>query len=76
MSKFAWRHVAVAAALATAAVSIPAYAQDAYPTKPIRIVVPYTAGGGVDTVARLIGDKMSKTLGNPSSSTTSPVPAG
>ena len=40
-------------------------AQDGYPNKPIRIVVPYTAGGGVDTVARLIGDRMSKILGQP-----------
>ena len=45
--------------------AIPASAQNAYPNKPIRIIVPYTAGGGVDTVARLVGDKMSKTLGQP-----------
>ena len=40
-----------------------ASAQDAYPTKPIRIIVPYTAGGGVDTIARMLGDKLSRTLG-------------
>jgi tripartite-type tricarboxylate transporter receptor subunit TctC len=61
----AWSHAAVAAALAISAAAGPAFAQDGYPNKPIRIVVPYTAGGGVDTVARLIGDRMSKTLGQP-----------
>ncbi len=33
------------------------------PSKPITIVVPYAAGGGTDTVARLIADQMSKSLG-------------
>lgn len=34
-----------------------------YPTKPITMVVPFAAGGPTDTVARLIGGPMSKTLG-------------
>lgn len=34
-----------------------------YPTKTIRIVAPYAPGGGVDTVARLIADSLSKALG-------------
>ena len=42
-----------------------AIAQDAWPSKPIRIIVPYTTGGGVDTVARLLGDKVSRSLGQP-----------
>jgi tripartite-type tricarboxylate transporter receptor subunit TctC len=40
-----------------------ASAQDAYPTRPITIVVPAAAGGPTDTVARLIADPMSRTLG-------------
>ena len=32
-------------------------------TKTVTIVVPYSAGGGTDTVARLIGDQMSRALG-------------
>ena len=39
-----------------------ALAQSAWPTRAIRIVVPYAAGGGVDTVARTIGQKLSQRL--------------
>ncbi|WP_348688485.1 Bug family tripartite tricarboxylate transporter substrate binding protein [Acidovorax soli] len=40
-------------------------AQDPYPSKPIRVVVPYPAGGGTDTIARLIGVQLSQRLGQP-----------
>lgn len=42
-----------------------AAAQQTYPSKPIRLLVPYPAGGGADGLARLIGEKMSSTLGQP-----------
>jgi tripartite-type tricarboxylate transporter receptor subunit TctC len=50
-----------------AALTVPgiAGAQGSYPTKPSRIIVPYTAGGGVDTVARLLGEKLREGLGQP-----------
>ena len=35
----------------------------AYPHKPIRMVVPFPPGGSVDTVARLIAPKMTESLG-------------
>ena len=39
-----------------------ALAQD-YPTQPIRIIVPYTAGGSSDFVARTVGAKMQENMG-------------
>lgn len=43
----------------------PARAEGAYPSRPIRILVGYPAGGGVDLAARLLGDPMKDTLGQP-----------
>lgn len=48
---------------AAALTSRGAFADNAYPTKPVRLVVPYAAGGGTDFFARLAGASMSKTLG-------------
>ncbi|TFY96797.1 Bug family tripartite tricarboxylate transporter substrate binding protein [Ramlibacter rhizophilus] len=53
----------LAASLALAAA--PAFAQANFPSKPIRFIVPYPAGGGTDYVARLIGERLSKRLGQP-----------
>jgi tripartite-type tricarboxylate transporter receptor subunit TctC len=41
----------------------PAQAQSNYPSKPVRVVVPSTAGGGTDTVARLLAQQLSEKLG-------------
>jgi tripartite-type tricarboxylate transporter receptor subunit TctC len=40
-------------------------AQPAYPTKPVKIIVPYSAGGPADIYARFIGERLQKTLGHP-----------
>jgi len=43
-------------------ISVAAAAQT-FPTRPVRIIVPYAAGGAVDTVARAVGGKLSDTWG-------------
>ncbi len=53
----------LAAALAT--ITAPVHAQTNWPSKQIRFVVPYPAGGGTDYLARLIGERLSKSLGQP-----------
>src|SRR6266849_537677 len=52
----------VVAALGLAAGEAPA---QVYPSKPIRIIVPFAAGGAVDALARLIGTKLADNLGQP-----------
>jgi tripartite-type tricarboxylate transporter receptor subunit TctC len=53
------------ATLAAAAIfAVAAHAQD-FPTKPVRIIVGYTTGGGNDLIARLLAPKMSESLGQP-----------
>ena len=47
---------------ASASLAAPALAQG-FPSKPIRLVVPYSAGGGADTTARLIAPKLQEALG-------------
>jgi tripartite-type tricarboxylate transporter receptor subunit TctC len=54
-----------AASLTALAAAGPARAQDAYPSRPIRLLVGYPAGGGVDIVARLLTEPMKAALGQP-----------
>ena len=48
--------------LAACALVAPALAQD-YPNKPIRMLVPFTPGGGTDILARIVAGKMSESMG-------------
>ena len=59
------RLLTLAGAAALGALASPyAYAQ-AWPGKPITLIAPYPPGGGVDTVARLIGERLAARLGQP-----------
>ena len=42
-----------------------AQAQDAFPNRTVRIVIPYPAGGGTDTIGRLVADQLSRKWGQP-----------
>ena len=57
--------LATAASVAAAGSMSPAFAQSAYPDHPIRIIVGYAAGGGVDIIARLLGEPIKAALGQP-----------
>jgi tripartite-type tricarboxylate transporter receptor subunit TctC len=57
-----WFRIA-AAALAVLTAGGTASAQSPFPAKPVRIFVPYAAGGGVDILARTLGDVVSKQWG-------------
>ena len=52
------------ALLAGIALTHPVQAQT-FPTKPIRLIVPFPAGGGVDLMGRIIAPKLSEALGQP-----------
>lgn len=57
-------HAAALTVFALAA-TMPATAQQAYPNKPIRVIVPFAAGSTTDIIARAITDKMSQSMGQP-----------
>ncbi|HEY1287365.1 MAG TPA: tripartite tricarboxylate transporter substrate-binding protein [Burkholderiales bacterium] len=52
-------------ALVVLCMSIPVAAQEAYPSRPVKLVVPFTAGGPLDVMARLLAQKLGEQWGKP-----------
>ena len=59
------RHLFALAGILALGASVGAAAVDAYPARPIKVVVGYSAGGAVDAIARSVGQRMSALLGQP-----------
>jgi len=51
--------------LSLCAAWLPAHAQGSWPTRPLRIVVPYPAGGSTDILTRLVSQRLGEALGQP-----------
>ena len=63
MSRLSRSFSALVIALSSIAVVAPASAADTWPSKPVRIVVPYGPGGSADTLGRLAAQKLTEALG-------------
>jgi tripartite-type tricarboxylate transporter receptor subunit TctC len=59
------RHLFQATVLGCALASLPAAHAQTYPAKPISVIVPFAAGGGVDATARVVLEKVSQVLKQP-----------
>ena len=57
------RTAALCIAIAGAMLWMPSHAADPYPVKPVRLIVPYVAGGNADIQARYIAERLSEALG-------------
>lgn len=66
MSLFATRrHLLMGMACIASLASLPAQAQTAWPNKPVRIIVPFAAGGTTDILARAMAPELTKVFGQP-----------
>lgn len=59
------RFLTSTAGLAAAAVAGPAIGQAAWPNRPVRMIVPFAAGGTTDVVARIVAERLQASLGQP-----------
>ncbi|MXQ14336.1 hypothetical protein [Microvirga makkahensis] len=63
MKPITYMSLRVALVLGLGFASTVAVAQNDYPARPIKVVMPFTAGGGVDTVGRILGEGLKEVLG-------------
>ena len=52
-------------AILSVAFALHAYGQDAWPTRPVRMILPFPPGGGTDILSRLIAERLSAGIGQP-----------
>jgi tripartite-type tricarboxylate transporter receptor subunit TctC len=65
-----------AALLAASLAATPAFAEDAYPSRPIRVISPFPPGSASDTVSRVVLDQVSQNIGQPMVIETKPGAGG
>jgi tripartite-type tricarboxylate transporter receptor subunit TctC len=65
MARYGNRAITVLALAATAIMAAPPAQAQGFPSKPITMLIPFAAGGPTDVVGRLVGEHMSRTLGQP-----------
>ena len=66
MTRFTRRQALALSLSAATLVAMPAFAQEAaFPSRPIRIIVPFSAGGVVDSTARIVAEKLCAKYGQP-----------
>lgn len=63
MQKRTFHRAILAMSLCT--ISMGSFAQENYPSQPVRLVVPYAAGGPADLLARMVGERLAQRLGQP-----------
>ena len=55
----------VLAAVVSSALIVATGAQDRYPSRPVKLVLPQPAGGAVDLIARALADRLAEQMGQP-----------
>ena len=60
-----WAYLVLCIACLATGGAPPAFAQEKYPLRPIRMLIPFPAGGAADTIGRTIGEQLSTQLGQP-----------
>src|SRR6478736_6271887 len=60
-----WTFIALFGGMASILATDATAVAQSFPARPIRLIVPYPAGGGTDIVARVIGQRLQQSLGQP-----------